>query len=102
VALLRINHDGTMMDNPAGDAKTKGNVPLVTQQITRIHSQGTGVIGMKVMGEGQFITPEQRDASVKYVVGLGTVDAMTIGYKNTAEIDEAIERINRYLNAASA
>jgi hypothetical protein len=30
---------------------------------------------------------------------LGTVDAITIGYKSTAEVDEAIERINTHLNA---
>jgi hypothetical protein len=54
---------------------------------------------MKIMGESQFRTPEQRDASVKFVMGLGTVDAVTIGYKSTAEIDEAIERINKHLNA---
>jgi hypothetical protein len=35
--------------------------------------------------------------SLRYVMQLGTVDAVTIGYKNTAEIDEAIERINRAL-----
>jgi hypothetical protein len=29
---------------------------------------------------------------------LGAVDAVTIGYKNSAEIDEAIERMNRALN----
>jgi hypothetical protein len=27
------------------------------------------------------------------------VDAVTIGYKSTAEIDEAIDRINTHLNA---
>jgi hypothetical protein len=27
------------------------------------------------------------------------VDAVTIGYKSTAEVDEAIARINRELNA---
>ena len=30
---------------------------------------------------------------------LGTVDAVTIGYKSPAEVDEAIERINHHLNA---
>jgi hypothetical protein len=32
-------------------------------------------------------------------MGLGVVDATTIGYKSPAEIDEAIERINTHLNA---
>ena len=31
--------------------------------------------------------------------GHGTVDAVTIGYKSEAEIDEAIERLNTHLNA---
>jgi hypothetical protein len=30
---------------------------------------------------------------------LGAVDAVTIGYKSTAEIDEAMDRMNRALNA---
>jgi hypothetical protein len=30
---------------------------------------------------------------------LGTVDSVTIGYKTTAEVDEAIERINAHLNS---
>jgi hypothetical protein len=54
---------------------------------------------MKIVGEGAFNKPEQRDAAIRYVMKLGTVDAVTIGYKSTAEIDEAIERINTHLNA---
>ncbi len=99
VALLRINHNGTMMDNIRGDAQTPGDVPEVTTHIREIHGQGTGVLGMKIMGEGRFTTPEDRDASIKYVMGLGVMDAVTIGYKSPAEIDEAIERINTHLNA---
>jgi len=99
VALCRINHNGTMMDNLRGDAQTPGDVPEVTTHIREIHSQGTAVLGMKIMGEGRFTTPEDRDASIKYVMGLGAVDAITIGYKSPAEIDEAIERIETHLNA---
>jgi hypothetical protein len=32
-------------------------------------------------------------------MNLGCVDCVTIGFKNTAEIDEAIDRMNRALNA---
>jgi hypothetical protein len=99
VALLRVNHDGTRMDNLESETKEKGDLPLVTSQIKKIHGQGTGVIGMKLMGEGAFNTPEQRDAALKYVMKLGTVDAVTIGYKAPSEIDEAIARINTHLNA---
>jgi hypothetical protein len=54
---------------------------------------------MKLVGEGRFTTPEDRDAAMKFAMGIGCVDAVTIGFKNTAEIDEAIERMNRVLNA---
>lgn len=57
------------------------------------------MIGMKIMGEGAFQNPEQRDASIRHVMKLGTVDAVTIGFKNPAEIDEAIRRINTHLNS---
>jgi predicted aldo/keto reductase-like oxidoreductase len=97
VALLRVNHAGTMMDNMQGDS-SGGDVQEVTARLRQIHGQGTAVIGMKLMGEGRFTKPEERDASLRYVMKLGAVDAVTIGYKSTAEIDEAIERINTHLN----
>ena len=100
VALIRINHNGTRMDTPAlTDTNDLGNVDEVVGHARKIHAQGTGVLGMKLCGEGQFTTPELREASMKFVMGLGVVDACTIGYKSTAEIDEAIERMNRVLNA---
>ncbi len=100
VALLRVNHQGTRMDTlKQVDTDDLGDVNEVVGHIKAIRAKGTGVIGMKIMGEGQFRTPEQRDASVKFVMSLGTVDAVTIGYKSTAEIDEAVERINAHLNS---
>jgi 1-deoxyxylulose-5-phosphate synthase len=100
VALLRVNHDGTKMDTLRQvDSDDLGDVKEVVGHLKAIREKGTGVIGMKLMGEGQFRTPEQRDASIKFVMKLGTVDAITIGYKSTAEIDEAIERVNTHLSS---
>jgi aryl-alcohol dehydrogenase-like predicted oxidoreductase len=99
VALLRVNHDGTRMDTIQTESNEKGDVKEVVSHIADIRKKGTGVLGMKLMGEGRFTTPEQRDASLKYVMKLGTVDAVTIGFKSTAEVDEAIERINTHLNS---
>ena len=81
-----------------GRSKEKGNVPEVVSHIEKIHTSGTGVLGMKIIGEGAFKSPEQRDASIKFVMQLGAVDAITIGFKNTGEVDEAIERMNTHLN----
>jgi hypothetical protein len=100
VALLRINHKGVKMDTlQQRDSNDLGDVSEVAAHAKKIHAQGTGVLGMKLVGEGQFTTPEDRDASMKFAFGLGAVDAVTIGFKSTAEVDEAIERMGRVLNA---
>jgi predicted aldo/keto reductase-like oxidoreductase len=99
VALLRVNHAGVRMDSLAGGEDDQGDVNEVVAQIKKIHSQGTGVIGMKIIGEGRFTNPEERERSISFVMKLGTVDTVTIGYKSTQEIDEAIDRINKNLNA---
>ena len=56
VALLRINHNGARMDSLKGDSTgaERGDVGEVTARIKQIHTQGTGVIGMKLVGEGTF------------------------------------------------
>jgi putative N-acetylmannosamine-6-phosphate epimerase len=95
-----MNHAGVRMDTPdTQDTQDIGDVKQVVAQARKIHAQGTGLLGMKLIGEGQFTSPEQREASMKFVLGLGVVDAVTIGHKSTAEIDESIERMNRLLNA---
>jgi 1-deoxyxylulose-5-phosphate synthase len=100
VALCRINHNGTRMDTPKRtDTDEIGDVPQVTARVKQIRKQGTGLIGMKLIGEGKFTRPEDRDAAIRYAFNVGGVDAVTIGYKNAAEIDEAIARIDRELNA---
>ena len=99
VGLFRINHDGTRMDTIEAETNRKGDVVEVSKHIQTVHSQGIGVLGMKLCGEGQFKLPEQRDAAIKYVVKSGMVDAFTIGFKSPAEIDEAIQRINTHLNS---
>jgi aryl-alcohol dehydrogenase-like predicted oxidoreductase len=99
VALCRINHKGTRMDTPKRtDTDDVGDVQQVTARVKQIRRQGTGLIGMKLVGEGQFTRAEDRDAAIRYAFNVGGVDAVTIGYKSTAEVDEAIERISKQLN----
>ncbi|HXY41713.1 MAG TPA: aldo/keto reductase [Vicinamibacteria bacterium] len=100
VALLRVNPVGVRMDTlKQDDTDDLGDVSEVVGHLKAIRARGTGVIGMKVMGEGLFRTPQQREASIRFVTQLGAVDAITIGYKSEAEIDEAIERLDTHLNA---
>jgi hypothetical protein len=39
-----------------------------------------------------------RTEGAEFAMDLGAVDAMTIGYKNAAEIGEAVENLNLALN----
>lgn len=100
VALLRTNHKGVKMDSESTrDTDDLGNVDEVVAHARKIHGQGTGVLGMKLIGEGQFTTAEDREKAMQFVMRLGCVDAVTIGFKSPAEIDESIERMERALNS---
>jgi 1-deoxyxylulose-5-phosphate synthase len=100
IAMIRMNHNGTKMDTEAmRDIEATGNVDEVVAHTRKVHAEGMGVISMKLCGEGRFTRPEERDASMKFAMNLGCVDSVTVGFKNTAEIDEAIDRMNRVMNA---
>ena len=99
IAMIRMNHKGSHMDTPElRDVNIPGDVDEVVAHTRKVHAQGMGVISMKLCGEGSFTTAEDRDAAMKFAMNLGCVDAVTIGFKNTGEIDEAIERMNRVMN----
>ncbi len=96
IAMIRMNHNGTRMDTPTTrDIPERGNVDEVVEHTRQVHAQGMGVISMKLCGEGQFTTAADRDAAMKFAMHLGCVDAVTIGFKNTAEIDDTIDRMQR-------
>jgi predicted aldo/keto reductase-like oxidoreductase len=100
IAMIRMNHNGTRMDTPSQkESPELGNVDEVVAHTKKVHAQGMGVISMKLCGEGRFTRPEDRDAAMKFAFSLGCVDAVTIGFKNTAEIDDTIDRMARVLNA---
>ena len=100
VALFRTNHAGIKMDSMAlTDTEDIGNVDEVFATAKAVHSRGVGVLGMKLIGEGRFTTADDREKAMQKVFKSGVVDAVTIGFKSTAEVDEAIERMNRALNS---
>jgi 1-deoxyxylulose-5-phosphate synthase len=102
IAMIRMNHKGTRMDTESAaeaPAEAIGNVNEVVAHTKKVHAEGMGVISMKLVGEGRFTNPEDREAALRHTMNLGCVDSVTIGFKNTAEIDEAIERMNRVMNS---
>ena len=82
------------MDAEDYNTSGPGNVSEVVEHVKQVRRQGMGVISMKLVGEGSFTTREDRQAAMKYAFRHAGVDAVTVGYKSTAEIDEAIENLN--------
>ena len=95
VAMIRMNHNGTRMDTPLlRDTDDKGDVEFVVDHMQRTKAGGAGIISMKLVGEGQFKTADDRQAALNYAFGKAGVDCVTIGFGSTNEIDEAIKRIS--------
>jgi 1-deoxyxylulose-5-phosphate synthase len=94
LAMIRMNHKGTRMDAEQYDTDGPGNVSEVVTHVKQVRKQGMGVISMKLVGEGSFTNREDRQAAMKFAFKNAGVNAVTVGYKNTAEVDEAIENLN--------
>jgi 1-deoxyxylulose-5-phosphate synthase len=94
VAMIRMNHKGVRMDAEDYNTEGLGNVSEVVAHVRQTRKAGMGVISMKLVGEGAFTTREDRQAGMRYAFRNAGVDSVTVGYKNTAEIDEAIENVN--------
>jgi 1-deoxyxylulose-5-phosphate synthase len=85
VDLARINPEGLSMDNTQKPDE-------VASVLEEMHNAGKGVVGMKILGEGKINTPERKDASLRYVLGLGTVNAFIIGFQTTEQVDDILKR----------
>ena len=94
IAMIRMNHKGVKMDAEDYATGGLGDVDEVTTHVKQVRQDGMGIISMKLVGEGTFTTREDRQAAMRYAFRKAGVDCVTVGYKNTAEIDEAIENLN--------
>jgi len=93
VAMIRVNHNGTRMDAEIPDGPDRGDVVEVVSHVRQARTAGMGIISMKLVGEGVF-NREDRQKAMRFAFKTAGVDCVTVGYKNTAEIDEAIENLN--------
>jgi len=94
VAMIRMNHKGTAMDAEDYNTSGPGNVDEVVTHVKQARGDGMGVISMKLVGEGRFTNRDDRKAAMRFAFRNAGVDCVTVGYKNTAEVDEAIENLN--------
>jgi len=82
--------------NPFGEVMDKKDPYAVIPVIEKLHKEGKGIIGMKLIGNGNFKNDSEKiDASLKYVLGLGTVDMIIVGFELPEQIDNYIGRVKK-------
>ncbi|MBU6402533.1 MAG: aldo/keto reductase [Verrucomicrobia bacterium] len=101
VHLVRVNPQGHHIDGPEQEVwnNTLHDVTPVVAELKALRAKGRGVIGMKIIGNGEFVSAEDRERSIRFAMSLPELDAVVIGFKNRGEIDEAIRRMNSALAA---
>jgi len=82
VHLVRINPIGSFMD---ADPDT------VVSVIKEMRAAGKGIIGMKILGQGDL--RNRQDEALNFALSLNLLDAFTIGAENKSEQEDLIRRI---------
>jgi 1-deoxyxylulose-5-phosphate synthase len=82
VDLARINPIGSHMDAPPQE---------VVSVLREMKSQGKGIIGMKILGQGDL--RNRVDDAIRYALSLGVLDAFTIGAESRSEQQDLITKI---------
>jgi 1-deoxyxylulose-5-phosphate synthase len=83
VDLARINPIGSHMD---ADPET------VVSVLRQMRASGKAIVGMKILGQGDMRT--KQDEALKYALGLGVLDAFTIGAESMNEQTDLMKRIS--------
>jgi predicted aldo/keto reductase-like oxidoreductase len=100
VHLVRVNPQAKHIDGPEQTWNKSGDdISPVVRQLKTMHAKGRGVIGMKLVGDGDFHDAEDREKAARFAMAHPEINAVLIGFKSRAEIDEAIQRIDRALAA---
>jgi len=98
VHLVRVNPQGKHIDSETEAWDQSGHdLTPVLEELQKMRAKGRGVIGMKIIGNGEFTNPEDRERSIRYAMSRPELDSVVIGFKSRAEIDEAIQRMNSAL-----
>ncbi len=86
--------------NPFGASMDSNDPAQIVPVIKKMHDSGKGIIGMKLIGNGSFSNDSDKvDQSIRYVLGLGTVDMVIIGFEKPDQIDNYSLRIENALKS---
>jgi aryl-alcohol dehydrogenase-like predicted oxidoreductase len=82
VDLARVNPIGSHMD---------AEPEVVVSVLREMRSAGKGVVGMKILGQGDM--RNRQNEALNYALGLGVLDAFTIGAESINEQTDLMKRI---------
>jgi 1-deoxyxylulose-5-phosphate synthase len=82
VDLVRMNPVGSHMD---------ADPEAVAAVIRQMRAAGKGIVGMKILGQGDL--RNKQDEAIRYALGLGLLDAFTIGAESINEQTDLMKRI---------
>ncbi len=86
--------------NPFGVSMDSNDPAQIVPVIEKMHNSGKGIIGMKLIGNGSFSNDSDKvDQSIRYVLGLGTVDMVIIGFEKPDQIDDYVVRLENALKS---
>ena len=91
VILARINHRG------GAPFECDDTAEEIAKTLRRARANGKAVVGMKIFGAGKLTRPDDREASLRYVLGHALVDAMTIGMTAPGQVDDNLRALGRTL-----
>jgi len=98
VHLVRVNPQGRYTDAEVNYwDNSRHDIAPTMEEIKKMRAKGRGIIGMKMIGNGTFTDPADREKSFQYAMACKEIDAVVVGFTSRQEIDEAIERMNRAL-----
>ena len=89
VVLARINNKEIRMD---------GSPEKIMALLELACSKGKGVLGMKIFGCGGLVKEEEKMASLNFVVKSKNVHAMTIGFEDALQVNDAVDRLMRIVH----
>ena len=84
--------------NAFGDAMDDKNPENVVSIVKKIHDAKKGVIGMKLIGNGNFRNdPDKIEKSLQYVLKSKAVDMLIVGFEEKWQIDDYASRVENAL-----
>ena len=90
VILARINPFGAHMD---------GTPEEIMALLQTARENGKGVIGMKIFGNGDNTSDEEREKSLNFALKSKNIHCITLGLQSIEQVDDAVDRAMRIVKS---